>query len=127
MDFSVEISRTTKGKPPRLPFTEMKNEVLGKNYLLSVAFVGDKRSRTLNKQYRKKDKPANILSFALSDAEGEIVMNLAQCKRDAKKFNRTFDNFVAFLFIHGLFHLKGFEHGSRMEEREKSVRKHFGI
>ena len=39
----------------------------------------------------------------------------------------AFFNFIAFLFIHGLFHLKGLTHGSRMERAEKTVRAHFHI
>ena len=48
-------------------------------------------------------------------------------KLEAKKFERTYENFLAFLFIHALVHLKGMDHGSTMESMEARYRKKFGI
>ena len=48
-------------------------------------------------------------------------------KKEALKFDRTFPNFVAFLVIHGLMHLKGFDHSSTMESNEQKIRQEFGI
>ncbi|MBU4480373.1 rRNA maturation RNase YbeY [Patescibacteria group bacterium] len=127
LEKNFSIKNTTKGKLPSLPFENMKNEVLGKKYELSLVFIGDKLSRRLNKEYRKKDKPTNILSFPLSDTTGEIFINLSFAKKEAKKFDRDFSNFIGFLVIHGLVHLKGFEHSSRMEEKEIKIRKKFNI
>ncbi len=127
LEKNISIKNTTKGKLPSLPFVNMKNEVLGKKYELSLVFIGEKLSRKLNKKYRKKDKPTNILSFPLSDNEGEIFINLSLAKKEAKKFNRDFSNFVGFLVIHGLVHLKGFAHSSRMEEKEIKIRRKFNI
>ncbi|MEO8637721.1 MAG: rRNA maturation RNase YbeY [Candidatus Taylorbacteria bacterium] len=121
------ITNTTKGKLPGLPFSGMKNSVLGKSYLLSLVIVGDSRSRKLNLRYRRKNKPANVLAFPLSEQEGEIFLNLARAKREAKLFERNEKNFAGFLFIHALTHLKGFTHSSRMESEEVVVRKKFGI
>jgi probable rRNA maturation factor len=110
-----------------LPFASMKKAVLGKNYSLSLAFIGEKRSRTLNRTFRGKDKPTDILSFPLSKDTGEIFINLTRSKVESKKFNRKYKNFVAFLFIHGLVHLKGHTHGSRMEAVERKIRQRFGV
>ncbi len=121
------ISSTLKETAPSKRFLAIKNDVLGKDYSLSVVFVGSKRSQTLNKRYRGKDKPANILSFPLSETEGEIAIDLHQGRKEAPRFEREFDNFIAFLFIHGLYHLKGHEHGSTMEDKEKATRKQFHI
>ena len=105
----------------------MKDAVLGKNYELSLVFIGDKLSRRLNRERREKDKPTNILSFSLDKTAGEIFINLRLSRKQAQDFEREYENFIAFLFIHGLFHLKGFDHGSRMESKEKEIRKLFGI
>ncbi|KND48833.1 MAG: putative rRNA maturation factor YbeY [Parcubacteria bacterium C7867-005] len=105
----------------------MKDAVLGKKYELSLVFIGDKKSQNLNRTYRDKNKPTNILSFSLSKSSGEIFINLRLSKKQAKNFDRKFDNFIGFLFIHGLFHLKGFDHGDTMEKRESFLRKKFGI
>jgi probable rRNA maturation factor len=124
---SFSIQNTTKGKLPSLPFLELKESILGKNYTLSCVFVGDALSKKLNRTYRGKNKPTNVLSFPLSKTEGEIFLNLKLAKKEAPKFEEKYKNFVGFLFIHGLLHLKGLDHGSRMERAEKLARKKFGI
>ena len=121
------ITQTTKGKLPRLPFEEMKNEILGKKYEISLVFIGDTTSKKLNFKYRGKDKPANILSFPLSKNEGEIFINLNKAKKDAKKFDSTPSKFIGFLFIHGLLHLKGYSHSSTMESMEQTLRGKFNV
>jgi probable rRNA maturation factor len=124
---NTNITNRTKGKLPRLPFSDIKDAVLGKTYELSVVFIGEKRSRTLNNTYRQKDKPTNVLSFSLEKNTGEIFITPTKARREAKQFGRTTDNFIAFLLIHGLCHLKGMEHGSTMEKMEEKICKKFGI
>ncbi|GMQ95121.1 MAG: hypothetical protein BMS9Abin13_231 [Patescibacteria group bacterium] len=121
------IHKTIKTGPPVLPFLKMKEAVLGKRYVLSLVFIGATRSKTLSRRYRKKNSSANILSFPLSKDEGEIFMDLENVRRDAHRFNREYKNFVGFLFIHGLFHLKGYAHGSTMESEEARIRRKFNI
>ncbi len=121
------VLNTTKGKPPRLPFLDIKNAALGKQYELSLVFIGGTKSRRLNRIYRGKDKSTNILSFELSKKSGEIFIDLNLAKKQAKKFERKENNFIAFLFIHGLMHLKGMAHGDRMEKAEAKLRSQFGF
>jgi len=109
----------TKGKLPSLPFAIIKNDILGKDYSLSLAFVGEKKSKELNNLYRQKNNPTNILSFPLDKNFGEIVICPSIVKRELKKFDRTFAELLGFLVIHGMLHLKGMEHSSRMEREEK--------
>jgi probable rRNA maturation factor len=108
-------------------FSIIKNEILGKKYSLSIACVDEKTSKKINKKYRKKNKPTNILSFSLSKNLGEIVLCPSVIKKEIKKFDRTFPQLLGFLVIHGMLHLKGFEHSSRMEELEQKYdQKYFG-
>ena len=108
-------------------FEKLKNDILGKSYFLSIACVDKKTSTELNKKYRKKNKPANILSFPLRQNMGEIILCETIIKREAKKFGKTFDQFLGFLVIHGMLHLKGMEHSSTMEVLEKRYdQKYFG-
>jgi len=100
-------------------FSLIKKDILGNDYSLSIARVNEKQSRFLNKKYRSIDKPTNILSFALRKDMGEIVLCPAVIKREAKNFDRTFEQFMGFLVIHGMLHLKGHEHSSRMEKAEE--------
>lgn len=121
------ITNTTKAKLPSLAFEAMKNAVLGKKYELSVIIVSKSEIKKLNKEYRDINEATDILSFPLSDKFGEIYINPDMTKVMAKKFEREYENFFGFLFIHGLVHLKGFDHGSTMESIEASFRKKFGI
>ena len=125
MSDKFTISKTIRGKPAGLPFEHMKNAVLGKNYELSLVFIGNKYSQTLNKKYRKKDKPTNILTFLLSKKEVEIFISPEIAKRDAPKFNMEEREFIVYLFIHGLLHLKGFKHGEKMEKEEEKLKKKY--
>ena len=126
-DNTCDIQSTTKGKLPSLPFADIKTAILGKQYELSLVFVGDKKSRTLNRIYREKDKATNVLSFPLSKTEGEIFINLKKAKVEAKDFDKQYIPFVGFLFVHGLLHLKGLDHGTHMERLEKKYCKQFGF
>lgn len=124
---NCEIRILSKGKPPRLPFAEIKDVVLGKKYKLSIVFIGDSLSRTLNATYRNKNKPTNVLSFSLENNEGEIFINLKKAREESPLFKEKTNNFIGYLFIHGLLHLKGFDHGSRMEEMERKIRRKFNL
>ncbi len=125
MEENLSIRNKTKIKLPRLPFLEMKNDILGKNYSLSIAFVEEKESRKINKKYRGKNKSTNILSFSLRKNEGELVLCPAVIKREAKDFFRNFNQFLGFLVIHGMLHLKGLEHSSTMERAEAKYDKKY--
>ena len=133
----VSITNKTKSTLPRVPFASMKNTVLGEGYLLSLVFIGNELSKKLNYSYRGKNKPTNILSFpmdkksgknpAKNPGSGEIFITPSVVRKQTKLFGRDFKNLIAFLFIHGLLHLKGMEHGSRMERAEIEIRKKFRI
>lgn len=122
---SFDISNKTKGKLPSLPFVEIKNKILGEDYELSIVCVSKRESQKLNKKWRDKDYPTNILSFPLSENSGEIVLQLEKVREDAPNFDMDYPNFLKFLVIHGYLHLKGFEHGSTMEKEEKKYLKIF--
>jgi probable rRNA maturation factor len=126
-DTTFNITNTTKAKLPSLAFADMKDAVLGKKYELSVIIVTKSVIQKLNKEFRDINKPTDILSFPLSDDFGEMYINPDMTKIEAKKFGRDYENFFAFLFIHGLVHLKGFDHGSTMESIEARFRKKFGV
>ena len=121
------ISKTIRGRLPRLPFLNIKESILGKRYNVSLVFVGDLRSQKLNRLYRGKSKSASILTFPLSKHEGEIFINLSQVKRDAKRYDQSHKNFLTRVFIHGLLHLKGLRHSSTMKEEDEKLLKKFNV
>jgi probable rRNA maturation factor len=127
---SFSLTNKTKGNLAilkGLPFVQIKDAVLGKDYELSLVFVTPKEVARLNTTYRNKPLATDILSFPLDKNSGEIFMNMEEVKKESKKFERELKNFIQFLFIHGCVHLKGFTHGSRMESEERKFRKEFGV
>ena len=126
---SVLIAHRThpRTRVKRALLSEMKDAVLGKKYVLSVAFVSPAEMKNLNGKLRGKPLPTDILSFPLSQNSGEILLCAKEVRKQALLFGRTPENFLLFLFIHGLLHLKGYAHGSRMEHEEIKFQKKFGI
>lgn len=135
MQKNFSIINKTRGKIPSLPFALYKNKILGEKYDLSVVFVDEKKIHSLNKLYRKINSSTDILSFPLNNGStsspqencGEIFICQKIAKIKAKEFGREYKNFLAFLFIHGLVHLLGFDHGKKMEAVEEKYRKFFKI
>lgn len=124
---TISIINQTKGKLPRLPFANIKNKILGKKYELSIVFLEDKEIKKINKKYRGKNKPTNVLSFSLTEYSGEILLAPDVIKKEAPKFGMNIKNFTGFLIIHGMLHLLGFDHGSTMEAKEEKWKKYFHI
>jgi len=108
-------------------FDALKDAALGKAYALNVIIASPARMKKLNTIYRDIEKPTDILSFPVSEKEGEIYLCLPEARKEAKKFDRKYENFLSFLFIHGCVHLKGHDHGGTMETIEAKIRKEFGI
>lgn len=107
----IELRKAARRPLPALPFAALAREVLGPRYELSVVFIGAKRSRALNRTYRGKDKPANVLAFPLTRESGELFLTPIAIPRGE----------LLYLFIHGLLHLKGLDHGHIMEQQEKRL------
>jgi len=124
----LSISKLPK-KPSvsRAFFASAKDTVLGTGYQLSVAFVTAAKMQTLNARYRGKSRSTDILSFPLGVQVGEIVFCMKDVAKESVRFGRTTENFLKFLFIHGLVHLKGYEHGATMEKQERKFRAKFKI
>lgn len=118
-----------KGNPIKkgLPFSDIKDVILGSEYSLSLVIADQETMRTLNRERRDKDYATDILSFSLDETSGEIFIYPDTAASKAVEFGREFENYILFLFIHGCFHLKGFDHGSTMESNEARIRAQFGV
>lgn len=103
----------------------MKEEILGKKYELEIIFLSPQKQKKLNFKYRSIDKSTNILSFPLSKYSGEITIDLEKAKSEAHLFSMNQATFLKFLVIHGMLHLKGFDHGAIMERQEEKFLKKF--
>ena len=105
----------------------VKKEILGKEYSLSTAYVSEAKSRELNKKYRKKDRATNVLSFALGKNTGELVLCKSVIQKEAKRLGKTSAQWLGFLVVHGMLHLQGLKHGSKMEKLEKFFSKKLNL
>jgi probable rRNA maturation factor len=117
----------TRESIPRVSFVDIKNEILGVDYELTLVVTSPEHVKKLNTIYRDKEESTDILSFPLSENEGEMYISPEDTRRMAPDFDRPYENFFAFLFIHGCTHLKGHDHGDIMEGIEAKVREKFGI
>lgn len=104
---------------------------------ISVVFVDDGKINQLNKQYRQVDSPTDVLSFAMQegvpmpDREGELVLgdvviSLETAVRQAGEYGHSFNREVAYLTVHGVLHLFGYDHEDEedrkvMREKEESI------
>ena len=123
----LSTGRNPKGKLPSLPFQLLKNEILGHSYELSIVFADKQTSQSLNRRWRGKNKPTNILSFSLSKNAGELIIHLPTVKKEKGAFGMNFKNFLGLIIIHGMLHLKGMQHSSKMEVKERQFCKRFGF
>lgn len=100
---------------PHFPYETVKNDILGKKYSLSLSFVGPTRAQKINARYRKKTYTPNVLSFPLDATTGEIIICPEIARKEHKSYNLSVDGYIAFLFLHGLLHLKGHDHHTEAE------------
>jgi probable rRNA maturation factor len=90
---------------------------LRRSTVLSVRVVGRARSRSLNAHYRQKDKPTNVLSFGgagrVPDGRcflGELVICAPIVAQEAREQRKTLLSHWAHMTVHGVLHLRGFDH-----------------
>lgn len=102
---------------------------------LSVALVNNRAIARLNRQWRGKDGPTDVLSFPYVELEGavpdrraiakqlqlevgEVVISLERARQQAEEYGHSLDRELAFLFVHGLLHVLGFDHETPDEEKD---------
>lgn len=124
---NISIIRKTSGTIPGVNFLKIKNHILGKDYELSLVFPKTKDSIRLHKKFKSKNDPVNILSFPLSDTEGEIFITLSQARTECRNWNMDYLQYLTYLFIHGCTHLRGLDHGPEMDKLEKKYCNYFAI
>lgn len=127
---NLKISYNVK-KTPKIDgvfLHKIKKEILGEKYDLNIYFVGEKMIRSVNQKYRKKNYITDILSFPfLEDNFGEIYICLNKVKSKSKKFETDTKNYLNYLFVHGMIHLTGLDHGDEMDKLEKKYTKKLNI
>ena len=100
-------------------------ELAHDNLLVSLVFADDDEVRALNKQWRAKDTPTNVLSFPMLSREevlhaasdeaaegmlGDVILARGVCTREAADKGISIEHHAAHLIVHGLLHLAGYDH-----------------
>ncbi len=106
-------------------------EQYGNPVEVSVTFTDNKKIRELNRKFRGIDRATDVLSFPLFDYEGQteeppvdelvgmlgdIVISLEQAKKQAEEYGHSFEREAAFLCVHSMLHLLGYDHETSKED-----------
>ena len=101
---------------------------------MGIILVNDRQIRTYNREYRKKDKPTDVLSFPMREGIGgelhphflgDVMISLERSAEEADQYGRSRRAQLLILLIHGTLHLLGYDHERspkeerRMQRREK--------
>lgn len=148
-ELRLELARGTRAwAPARTRMNSWATAALGRQGRgreIAVRVVGASESRALNKSWRGKDKPTNVLSFPAPEQSlrgqprgfrlplGDLVICAEVVRREAQRDGKLLAAHWAHMIVHGALHLAGFDHEAgerermRMERREIAVLKKFGI
>lgn len=100
---------------------------------LSLTFVDNERIQEINREYRDKDRPTDVISFAMEEmGEGEmeiigenmpvvlgdIIISIPKTYEQAEEYGHSFMRELGFLTVHGFLHLLGYDHETVEEEKE---------
>ncbi|PLR85904.1 rRNA maturation RNase YbeY [Bacillus canaveralius] len=114
---------------------------------VSITFVSNERIQEINRDYRDKDRPTDVISFAMEElGEGErqiqgteiprvlgdIVISVQKAKEQAEEYSHSFIRELGFLAVHGFLHLLGYDHMTEQDEkkmfsRQKDILDEFGL
>lgn len=114
---------------------------------LSVTFVTNERIQEVNREYRDKDQPTDVISFALEEMSegeleivggdqprvlGDIIISIPRAREQAEEYGHSFMRELGFLSVHGLLHLLGYDHMTDSEEKvmftkQKEILNNYGL
>jgi probable rRNA maturation factor len=98
---------------------------------VGVTFLDDAAIQELNRDYRDKDRPTDVLSFALNEGDepeivdapeeellGDILISLETTARQAEEYGHNLERELAYLTVHGMLHLLGYDHEEPADQAE---------
>ncbi|MBI2411334.1 MAG: rRNA maturation RNase YbeY [Candidatus Kerfeldbacteria bacterium] len=95
------------------------------SFHFSIAVVSDATIKIANQRYRHKNTPTDVLSFRYSDVSGEILLSADRIRAQAQAFGHTVQVEAAFMLVHGILHILGWDHErSAREAREMRQLEH---
>lgn len=103
-----------------------KREDLG-NVIFNIIIIDNPTIHKINKEYRDKDAPTDVISFALEDDKtviepdgvrilGDIYISIDKVHEQALEYGHSFKRELSFLAVHGLLHLLGYDHMKKSDE-----------
>ncbi|WP_141431505.1 rRNA maturation RNase YbeY [Bacillus sp. 03113] len=124
-----------------------EKECVEANSELSVTFVNNDKIQQINKEYRSKDQPTDVISFAMEElGEGEIqlhgfemprvlgdiIISVEKAKEQADDYGHSYVRELGFLVVHGFLHLLGYDHETDEDEKkmfslQKDILNEFGL
>lgn len=125
---ALSIERTLNEKSKSL-FSALTEQLDGETraFSLDISWTDDAQIQTINRDYRTKDKPTDVLSFPFWEGEslfegeelplGDLILSLETAVRQANELKHSLEGEVAFLAIHGTLHLLGFDHDTPSKRR----------
>ncbi len=119
----------------------LEEEQITKEIEVSISFVDNDEIQKLNRDYRGMDRITDVLSFPqyenIKEIEnpiclGDIVISLEKAFEQSREYGHSFKREVAFLTVHSMFHLMGYDHDtpentSMMREKEEKVLQQLGV
>jgi len=132
MDINILVTDDTGSGIDSQLFTDCGEAVFGmlntdfESCEISLLLTDDKRIRELNKEYRDKDSSTDVLSFSMAKDPfkeggmlGDIAISLETAGEQAHEAAIHLERELAFLFIHGVLHLMGYEHEHDADDEEE--------
>jgi probable rRNA maturation factor len=114
------INNDVGARIDRMMLRKLAKKISKKDWKVSISFVKESAMRKLNREYRKKDRPTDVLSFNMNEGKllGDVVVCPSVAKMNARKYNVSFNAEISRLVAHGLLHLLGYDHGRKMFEMQ---------
>lgn len=147
VDETEKLSKEEMEEVEKLLNFAAQKEVVEDNSEVSVTFVTNERIHEINREYREKDAPTDVISFAMEElgegeieligAElprvlGDIIISIPKAEEQAKEYGHSFIRELGFLSVHGFLHLLGYDHMEKDEEekmfsRQKEILDDYGL
>jgi probable rRNA maturation factor len=120
LNLTVQYRVRARGVPAPAQVRRWARAALERDARLTVRIVGDGEARALNRNFRGKDRPTNVLTFVMSERprlEGDIALCAPLIAREARRQGKSAAAHYAHLVVHGVLHLQGYDHESEREAR----------
>ncbi len=115
----IEFNNLTDYNLPIEELRALAEKAISENKKLSVAFLSSSEISDLNRRYRKKEGPTDVLSFeGENDFLGEVLISPEIVKKRARENELSFESEIRRVLIHGILHLTGYDHQTEKEKKE---------